>query len=146
MAETGNRNDPFPGFRFEVRLDDMPAAGFSECSGLQLDTEIYDYNEGGLNSYVLKFPVRTKQTNIVLKRGIVDRTMWDWYYALTLGTIRFRNGSILVRDPAGQSVVMEWQFRNAFPCKWHGPDLNATQNAIAVETVELCHQGLERQE
>ena len=144
MAETGARNDPFPGFRFEIRLDDMPVAGFSECSGLQLETEVFDYNEGGLNEFVLKFPTRTKQSNLVLKRGIVDKNMWDWYFSLTQGVVRFRNGSVVVRDPSGNTVVMEWQFRRAFPCKWQGPELNATQNSIAVETVELCHQGLER--
>jgi phage tail-like protein len=146
MAETGSRIDPFPGFRFEVRLDDMPVAGFSECTGLHLETEVFDYNEGGLNSEVRKFPTRTKQSNVVLKRGVVDRNMWDWYYALTQGTIRFRNGSIMVRDMSGENVVLEWTFRQAFPCKWQGPDLNATQNNLAVETVELCHQGLERVE
>jgi len=146
MAETGQRNDPFPGFRFEVRLDDLPAAGFSECSGLNLETEMFDYNEGGLNSFVRKFPTRTKQSNIVLKRGIVDRNMWDWYYSLTQGTVQKRNGSILVKDTSGHEVVMEWQFRDALPCKWQGPDLNASQNTIAVETIELCHQGLERLE
>jgi len=144
MAETGARNDPFLAFRFEVRLDDLAVGGFSECSGLQLETEVHDYAEGGLNTHVRKFPTRTKQINITLKRGIVDRELWDWYYALTQGEVRFRNGSIIVRDPSGAQVVMEWQFRRAFPCKWIGPDLNATQSSVAVETLELCHQGLER--
>jgi phage tail-like protein len=70
--------------------------------------------------------------------------MWDWYYDLTQGHMRMRNGSIRIQDPAGQQVVAEWQFRDAFPCKWVGPDLNATQSSVAVETLELCHQGLER--
>jgi phage tail-like protein len=145
MADTGSRQDPFPAFRFEVKLDDLPVAGFSECTGLHLDTEVQEYTEGGLNSAVRKFPTRTKQSNIVLKRGIVDRVMWDWYFALTQGTVQPKNGSIVVRDPSGQTVVMAWQFREAFPCKWAGPDLNATQNTVAVETMELCHQGLERE-
>ncbi len=146
MAETAGRNDPFLAFRFEVKIDDLPVAGFSECTGLQLETEVFDYNEGGLNSIVRKFPTRTKQVNLVLKRGIVDRKLWDWYFQLTQGTIDFRNGSILVRDPSGASVAMEWHFRRAFPCKLHGPDLSATQSQVAVETLELCHQGLERQQ
>jgi phage tail-like protein len=52
---------------------------------------------------------------------------------------------VTIRDPAGVDVLAEWQFREAFPTKWQGPDLNATQNSVAVETLELCHQGLERQ-
>src|SRR4051812_8930626 len=110
MPSTGDRNDPFPAFRFEIRLDDLTVGGFSECSGLQLETEVQDYMEGGLNTYILKFPSRTKQTNITLKRGIVDRTMWNWYYDLTQGDVQRRNGSIVVQDPSGDHTVMEWQF------------------------------------
>ena len=144
MPETGRRNDPFPAFRFEIRISGLPVGGFSECSGIQLETETQDYPEGGVNTHLLKFPTRTKQTNIVLKRGIVDRTLWDWYFALTLGFIQRLPGSIIVKDAAGADDVMEWQFLGAFPCKWVGPELNATQNNVAIETLELCHQGLLR--
>jgi phage tail-like protein len=146
MAETGARQDPFPAFRFEIRLDDLPAGGFSECSGLQLETEVHDQPVGGLNTHVLKFPTRTKQSNITLKRGIVNRVLWDWYYQLTQGEITFRDGSILVYEPSGSETVAKWEFERAFPCKWQGPELNATQNNVAVETLELCHHGLKRQQ
>jgi phage tail-like protein len=82
--------------------------------------------------------------NLTFKRGIVDRQLWDWYHDLTQGKVRLRSGSILVRDPAGEQVVMEWQFQRAFPCKWIGPELDAQQSKVAVETLELCHQGLDR--
>jgi phage tail-like protein len=141
---TGDRKDPFLAFRFEIRLDDLSVAGFSECTGLQLETEVQDYNEGGLNTHVRKFPTRTKQSNLTLKRGIVDRVMWNWYWDLTRGLVKRRNGSVIVRDPSGSTAVIEWQFREAFPCKWHGPELNATQNTVATEVLELCHAGLER--
>ena len=144
MAETASRKDPFLAFRFEVRLDDMPVGGFSECSGIQMETEVHDYPEGGLNTHILKFPTRTKQTNITLKRGIVDRTLWDWYDNLVQGQIEFRSGSIAVHDPSGEKDVLRWEFDRAFPSKWTGPDLNATQNNVAVETLELCHHGLKR--
>lgn len=143
MAETGSRTDPFLAFRFEVRLDDLAVGGFSECSGLALETEVQDYPEGGLNGTLHRFPGRTRQTNLVLKRGIVDRVLWDWYFRLTQGTVELRNGSVAVLDPSGGEVVAEWQFRGAFPCKWQGPDLNAAQSSVAVETLEICHQGLE---
>jgi phage tail-like protein len=144
MAQSDSRNDPFPAFRFEVALDNLPVAGFSECSGLQLEIEVQDYNEGGMNAIVRKFPGRTKQTNITLKRGIVDRSLWDWFYATTQGTLTFRNGSIVVRDPSGGQEVMKWSFERAFPAKLSGPELNATQNNVAVETLELSHEGLKR--
>lgn len=144
MAGTGERQDPFVAFRFEVRMDDLSVGGFSECTGLQLETEVQDHPEGGLNTHLLKFPTRTKQSNLTLKRGIVDRALWDWYYDLTQGEIRLRNLTVSVYDPSGAMPAAEWDLRDAFPQKWVGPDLNATQNNVAVETVELCHHGLAR--
>lgn len=144
MATTGARQDPFLAFRFEVRLDDLSVAGFSDCTGLALETEVQDYAEGGLNTHLLKFPTRTKQTNLVLKRGIVGRELWDWYWDIAQGVVKLRSGTVAVRDPSGSDVRLEWQFRDAFPCKWAGPELNAAQSTVAVETFELCHRGLER--
>ena len=51
-----------------------------------------------------------------------------------------------MRDPSGEEVAMAWEIKDAFPIKWVGPELNATQNNVAVETLELCHQGMERTE
>jgi phage tail-like protein len=144
VAETGARKDPFLAFRFEVVLDNLSVAGFSDCSGLQLETEVKDYPEGGFNTFVRKFPGRTKQTNIQLKRGIVDRVMWDWYYDLTQGRLKLRGGSVRIYNPSGTEIEVEWKFQDSFPCKWVGPDLNASQNTVAVDTLEICHQGLQR--
>jgi phage tail-like protein len=144
MAETGSRNDPYVAFRFEVTLDGVTLAGFGECSGLQLETEFHDYMEGGLNDYVLKFPTRTKQGNLTLKRGIVDKELWDWYYDLTQGKIAPKDGEIMVKDPSGSEVVFAWEFSSALPVKWLGPDLNASQNNVAVETLELSYLTLRR--
>ena len=145
MPQPGVRNDPFLAFRFLVKVDGLPAVGgFSECSGLQVDTEVLDYAEGGVNDHVRKFPTRTKQTNITLKRGVVDRLLWDWYADIARGTIRYRNGAVHVKDLAGGQDLMVWEFSLAFPCKFIGPELNAMQSAVAVETFELAHQGLNR--
>lgn len=138
------RTDPFLAFRFEVNLDGLAVAGFSECTGLQWETETQDYLEGGVNTHVHKFPTRTKQSNLVLKRGIVDRVMWNWYWDLTRGLVQLRTGAVLVRDPSGNDVVMQWEFSDAFPSKWTGPDLNATQNNVAIESMEIVHTGLKR--
>jgi phage tail-like protein len=144
MPATAARNDPFVAFRFEVRINGMSPAGFSECTGLQATTEFQDYPEGGLNSYVHKLPTRTKQGTLILKRGIVNTELWEWYYRLTQGQVERRDGSIWVYDPAGQQVVMEWQFLEALPTRWQGADLNASQNNVAVETLELIYHRLKR--
>jgi phage tail-like protein len=145
MSKTGDRGDPFVAFRFEVRFDeDASMGGFSECSGLNLETQVQEYLEGGLNSAARKFPTRTTQGNVTFKRGIVDMKLWSWYYALTQGDVQPRNVSVIVHDPSGGDTVMEYRLRQAFPCKWSGPELNAGQSGVALEALELCHQGLER--
>jgi phage tail-like protein len=144
MANEAIRNDPFFAFRFEVNLAGLPVAGFSDCSGLASETEIQEYPEGGRNDAVHKLIVRSKQPNLVLKRGIVDRLLWDWYYDLTQGNIVTRHGTVTIKSPDGSSAVAEWEFSDAFPVKWTGPELNASQSAVAVETLELAHSGLRR--
>ena len=144
MAETARRQDPIAGFRFEVLVPGLAAGGFSECSGLSVQTEVKEYPEGGLNTHVQVFAGRATQSRLVLKRGIVDRAFHDWFWDLVQGTILRRSGSIVVLDERGEAPVAEWRFRDAFPVKWSGPDLNASQSSVAVETVELVHLGLER--
>jgi len=144
VPETAVRVDPLLAFRFRVRLDDLTEAGFMDCTGLQMETEVHEYVEGGLNTNVHRLPTRTKHGSIALKRGIAGRDLWDWYDDVVSGFIRRRGGTIAVYDPAGQTVVTEWRFRRAFPCRWNGPDLSATQSNVAVESFELCHEGLSR--
>jgi phage tail-like protein len=143
---TSRPNDPIPAFRFEVELDDLPVAGFSEISGLSVEVKPHEYAEGGINNYIHRFPGPVAQGNITLKRGIVDIRLWNWFYDLTLGKVQLRNASIRLRDPSGREVLMEWYIRESFPIKWTGPELNATQNSVAVETLELAHQGLQRRQ
>jgi phage tail-like protein len=138
------RNDPATAFRFTVRFDNFPPAGFSDCSGLSMETEVQEYREGGVNTHTWRFATRSKQANLTLKRGIVNKTLWDWFQDIARGKMQFRNGSILVHDPSGSSDSLEFQILQAFPVKWSGPDLSAGQNNLAVETVEFAHQGLQR--
>jgi phage tail-like protein len=144
VAETGSRTDPFMAFRFVVRLDDLPVGGFSDCGGLSVETEFLDYAEGGVNDHLQRFPGRTRQQNLVLKRGIVDRNLWDWHADLVRGVVRFRNGSVQVQDATGVTTNLSFEFRRALPVKWTGPELSAGNGAVAVEAVELAHHGLDR--
>ncbi len=82
MSKTGARHDPVAAFRFTVTFDDLPPGGFSDCTGLQSETEVQEYAEGGLNTHTWRLPGRTKQSNVTLKRGIVNKVLWDWYDAI----------------------------------------------------------------
>jgi phage tail-like protein len=144
MASTGNRTDPLLTLHFRLAIDGLAKAGFSECIGLQAEMEVQEYREGGLNTYLHRFPTRLRHPVLTLRRGIVDRAIWDWYDAILQGNFTRRNGSISVLDEAGPSPVVQWEFRGAFPSNWRGPELNAAQSNVAVETFELTHEGLTR--
>lgn len=138
MGATADRNDPFLAFCFAVRLDEKAIGGFSECSGLQFETETQAYNQGGVNSYVLKLPTRTTQANLTLKRGIVDRRLWDWCWDEIEGRHSLRNLTLEIYDPGDRHITAAWEFYKAYPVKWIGPQLSAAQANVAFESLEIC--------
>lgn len=145
MAETGIVKDPFRSYNFLVEIDGLTQASFQECSGLDATTEPIDYREGGDNTTVRKLPGRTSYSEITLKRGMSDSVeLWDWFKQIRDGTVTRKNGSIVVYDLANASEVARWNFVRAWPTKWEGPSFNATGNEIAVETLTLAHEGVDR--
>ena len=134
--------DPHLGLRFWIQLGQIEIAGFRECSGLSIETETFEYAEGGLNTYTHQLPVRVKYQNITLKRGLDrGRDLFDWYWRAAQGQIARQPISIIVYDSLGE-IVQKWDLQNAFPCKWNGPGLDAREGEIAVESVEIAHEGL----
>ena len=145
MAETGSIKDPFRSYNFLVEIDGLTQASFQECSGLDATTEPIEYREGGDNTTVRKLPGRTSYSDITLKRGMTDsRELWDWFKQIRDGNVARKNGSIVVYDLANASEVARWNFVRAWPTKWEGPSFNAAGNEIAVETLTLAHEGVDR--
>lgn len=143
--ETGSRSDPFPAFRFSISLIDSSSnqdGRFSECTGLETTMEVHEYKEGGVNDRVHKFPTRAEFSNITLKRGVgLTDDLWLWHYDYVQGKGKRRDGKITLMSENGEPVKV-WYFKRGIPLKWTGPDLNATQNALAIETLEISHEGL----
>lgn len=129
-------------FRFMVELDGMLVAGFSEVSGLQSEMEFEEVTEGGVNGYTHRLPKGTKSPPLVLKRGISKSSdLWDWYGSAASGKVTRKSGSIIMYNSAWQEMV-RWNFFDCYPVKWTGPDLSSSSSEVAIETVELVHNGL----
>ena len=138
----GARDDPYQAFNFLVEIDGILAGGFSECSGLQVETEIADYREGGRNDYVHRFAGPTKYPPLTLKHGLTQIDgLWAWHQDVVQGQIARRNVTVYLLDKK-RDLVMSWVFKEAFPVKWTGPDLRADSGNVAIESVELTHRGL----
>lgn len=139
---TEKKIDPLMSFRFLVEIDGIITAHASEVSGLLIETEIEPYEEGGVNNFVHQLPKRTKYQHITLKRGITERNeLWAWYQEVINGQFKRRNGAIILMDSSG-NTKWRWNFHDAYPVKWTGPDLKADSNTVAFETVELAHNGI----
>ena len=123
-------------------IGDVAAGGFSECSGLEMTLEVQEYQEGGRNGHTLKFPTRVKWANIVLKKGISSGTaLWDWHYGFVEGRGRRRDGLIVLLNDLHLPHNI-WVFRRGLPVKYTGPTLNAPSNNVAIESIEIAHEGL----
>jgi phage tail-like protein len=119
-----------------------PVLGFSECTGLEMALEVHEYNQGGGNDGTLKFPTRIKPSTLVLKRGLTtDTSLWEWFYSYLQGYGKRRDGTIAMLDAAHDEVKV-WGFRRGLPVKYSGPQMNAITSAVAIETLEIAHEGL----
>lgn len=134
--------DPYKVFRFVIEVNGARVGGFSEVTGLEVRTEVDEYREGGVNDYVHKIAKETRYPNLTLKRGITDATeFWDWHREIVDGDIKRKTITVVLLDSRGEEK-WRWVFRDAYPVKWNGTDLNATGNTVLVESIELAHHGL----
>lgn len=141
---TAARIDPFFNFNFLVEIDGIARAAFHEVTGFDSTIDVIEHREGGENTTPRKLPGMTKHSNIVLKWGMTDdQDLYRWHRDTVRGNVQRRNGSIVLLDRRGQEVA-RWNFFNAWPAKWDGPDFNAEGNDVAIETLELAHEGVER--
>jgi phage tail-like protein len=141
---TGDRKDPYRGYHFLVEIDGITRAGFRECSGLDTSQDPIEYREGNEAHTVRKLPGLVKYANISLKRGVTDDAeLWAWRKTVIDGTVQRKNGSIILLDDTGNEK-WRWNFREGWPTKWTGPSFNATGNEVAIETLEIAHEGLEK--
>jgi phage tail-like protein len=160
LSALGIRSDPILGHNFVISLIDTSSAlalatslissaisdvalgGFTECTGLEMSLEIKDYEEGGNNAGVLKFPTRVKWSNITLKKGVGSGTaLWDWHYGFVEGSGRRRDGVIMLMDDLSVPNHI-WYFKRGLPIKYTGPSMNASQNNVAIEAIEIAHEGI----
>ena len=131
-----------PGAFISIVAGKPPQGGFSECAGLDLTMTPETYAEGGNNAGVLKFLGRATWSNIVLKRGIAPSPdLWRWHQDYLEGKGKRRDGVINLLDDNG-ATVRSWRFRRGLPVAWAGPTLNAAQSQIAIEKIEIAHEGL----
>jgi phage tail-like protein len=158
LGALGVRLDPVKSYNFLISLLDTSSSlarsialsaitevalgGFSECSGLEMSLDVEEYKEGGRNGEILKFPTRVKWSNITLKKGVGFSTaLWDWHYGFVEGKGKRRDGIIVLQNDLHIPNNI-WYFRRGLPMKYTGPTMNASQNSVAIEAIEIAHEGI----
>ncbi|HEY4150641.1 MAG TPA: phage tail protein [Chitinophagaceae bacterium] len=148
---------PPTGFHFKVVFSGVSGMDidneqrFQEVSGLSVEVETDELREGGENRFVYKLPKRAKYPNLVLKRGMLTGSAFlDWfksamstYFTVVLYEFKPADLMITLMDQADNPVAI-WNIVQAYPLKWSCSDLNASENTVVVETMELAYQYFER--
>ena len=143
---TAQRIDPYVSFNFLVEIDGITRAAFHEVGGLDSTIDVVEHREGGENITTRKYPGQVKFSNISLKWGMADdNDLYAWHQQWVSGdpAAARKNGSIVLLDRQGQEKA-RWNFFNAWSAKWTGPAFNAEGSDIAIETLEIAHEGLAR--
>ena len=139
------RNDPFAQFNFLVVIDDITVAGFTELSGMVMDSEVIEYREGSDQfSGKRKLPGLSKFGAFTLKTGItMNQDLWAWRKTTIDGATQRKNGAIILLDES-RNAACRWEFFEAWVSKYEGPALNASTNEAAVESVEITAENVQR--
>ncbi|HEU4484762.1 MAG TPA: phage tail protein [Povalibacter sp.] len=141
-----HRADPYRHFNFRIEIDGLESGNFCEVSLGAASTDVVEYRDGTDRSGVRRLPGMTRYSNVVLKRGITSSlALYQWHRMVAEGrsSDARRNCVIVLIDEAGNDVA-RFVLRNAWPVKYEPPSLNAGGNDVAIETLELTHEGLER--
>jgi len=144
-GSTQDMNWPMPKFYFTVKLGSQDnTVSFQEISGLETETQPIEYRHGDSKQFsTIKMPGIAKTGNVTLKKGVFakDNNFWKWYDAIKMNTIKRETVTIQLLDEKG-SPTMTWTLTNAWPSKISSPDLKSDANEVAIETLELVHEGV----
>lgn len=136
---------PYRNFRFRLEIDGLDAGSFSEVSGFDATMDVVEYRAGNDPAITpTKLPGLIKYGNITLKWGASETmVLYDWLIDITEGTIEKKTVTLTALDEEG-SPAASWRCINAWPVKYTAPDFNGTSSEVAIETIELAHEGLTR--
>lgn len=134
---------PLPKFYFQVKIGEKESA-FQEVSGLDIEAQVIEYRHGNSKEFsTIKMPGIKKSSNVTLKKGVFkgDKSFWEWFNKIKMNTIERLTITISLLDESG-TAAQTWTLKNAWPTKITGTDMKSDGNEVAVETLEIAHEGI----
>ena len=145
-AQPGNWVDPYRSYNFKLLVNNVTEGHFTEVSGLGVKIERISYREAGTGGVVRAIPGRVSYPPVMLRFGLTGSTdLWDWLMTAVEGKVSRRNVSIVILDPSGSVEAVRWNLINAWPQEWYGAPLDAMSRDLAIETLLLAHEGVQRE-
>ncbi len=145
MAEEAQTNAwPLPKFYFTIETASLSGAAFQEVSGLDVEAQVIEYRHGNSPEFsTIKMPGIKKYGNVTLKKGIFkgDNKFWTWFNTVKMNTAQREDVTIKLLDEQAKPTMV-WSLKNAWPTKITGTDMKSDGNEVAVETLEIAHEGL----
>ncbi len=144
-AQPGVFVDPYRAYNFKLMIQGVTEGHFTECSGLGIKVQVIKYREGGTNQVIHCIPGPVEYADITLRYGLTaSRDLWEWLMTAVQGKVDRKNVSILLLDSDGVAEVMRWDLVNAWIAEWRGSVLNAMQREVAIESLTLVFETLQR--
>jgi phage tail-like protein len=144
-AQPGTWTDPYRSYNFKLEIMGVTEGHFTECTGLGVKVEAISYREGGMSQAVHRLPGRVEYSDITLRYGLTtSRELWDWLLSAVQGNVQRKNVSIVMLGSDGVQEVIRWNLINAWLSEWRGASLEALGNEVAIESLTLVYETLER--
>ena len=145
---TDNNNsdaDPYNNYRFQVEMDGIIVGGFTEISGLRVEADVVEYREGGVNDFTHKFPDHIRGSNVVLHRGLTDYSeFFTWMLeSTTTSRAEVQQDILVTLMNKLEQEVWTWEFIDAYPVRWEGPQLLSDGGGVSIELVEFTYERLD---
>ena len=140
-----NNVDPYRAYNFKLLIEGVTEAHFTMCTGLGVKVEAIKYREAGNDQVVRRIPGRVEYADVTLSYGLTSsRDLWEWFLTAVNGSVERKNISILMLDSDGVAEMLRWNLVDAWPREWRGAPLDAMSQEIAIESLTLVFESMER--
>lgn len=144
-GQAGTYTDPYAAYNFRLDIQGVDEARFTECSGIGVRVRALRYREGGRNASIHRLPGRVEYSDVTLRYGLTSsRALWDWFMKAAEGKVQRKNVSIVLLQRDGMTETIRWNLERAWPSEWTGAPLDAMGHEVAIESLTLVYESLER--
>lgn len=140
-----SNNDPFRGYNFKLEIQGITEGHFMECAGIEAEVTSIEYREAGFDHKVHKLPGPVSFGDVTLRYGLTNsKSLWDWFETGVKGKRDARNASVVLMSSDGADEVARWNLFNTWPSYWKSSKLDALGREVAIETIRLTFESIER--